>query len=522
MLTFDPKQGISVSEVGDIRTQVRTEWQQALAEEGKPLLNVSVDSPAGQLIDSQTAAIVQKDNELLFLAQQFNPLTAEGQWQDALGKIYFLTRHQAIASTVTARCLGVPGTAIPKGAKICSEVDGTEWELQASIVINDASYADGVFACTKTGPIAAAPHTLTSIRTHIAGWDSADNEEAATPGQDEESQAAFENRRYKSVALNSRSSLQSAYSRVAALDGVIAVAARQNRTERLTKVDGVAINPHSVYFCILGGQDDEIAQALYNTVSAGCEYTGTTSIEVHDSVTRATDTVRFSRPNELAVKMVVYLVQLATTSKVVEEDVKNIIYQNFYGTDAAQPPAGSGLPAVQRVTMDTELYASRFTTALVNAGYNYVTTIKMAMPKNGTLREQLTIPINVCPSLSLDDITIVWLPVAPIVDGQYFGFDNPEGDNGLAAGFDQAPFYSEPEPEPDTGDTEQEGEQGEQDNEQGTGQGETAEPVVTMALDSAENVLPHLQTVAPQTKAKPRTPRRPKSERRKAKKTKEE
>lgn len=525
MLTFDPKTGISVSEISEVRTQVRTQWQQALAEEGKPLLNVSVDSPAGQLIDSQTAAIVQKDSELLFLAQQFNPLTAEGQWQDALGKIYFLTRHQAIASTVTARCLGVPGTAIPKGAKICSEVDGTEWELQASIVINDASYADGVFACTKTGPIAAAPHTLTSIRTHIAGWDSADNEEAATPGQDEESQAAFENRRYKSVALNSRSSLQSAYSRVAALDGVIAVAARQNRTERLAKVDGVAINPHSVYFCVLGGQDEEIAQALYNTVSAGCEYTGTTSIEVHDSVTRAADTVRFSRPNELAVKMVVYLVQLATTSKVVEEDVKNIIYQNFYGTDAAQPPAGSGLPAVQRVTMDTELYASRFTTALVNAGYNYVTTIKMAMPKNGTLREQLTIPINVCPSLSLDDITIVWLPVAPIVDGQYFGFDNPDGDNGLAAGFDQAPFYNEDNQteEPEEGSEAKESGEPETPEPTEPEPSAPAEPVVTMALDSAENVLPHLQTVAPQTKAKPRTPRRPKSEnKRRTKKAKEE
>ena len=515
MLTFDPKTGISVSEVSEVRTQVRTEWQQAFAEEGKPPLNVSVDSPAGQLVDSQTAAIVQKDSELLFLAQQFNPLTAEGQWQDALGKIYFLTRHQAIASTVTARCLGVPGTAITRGSKIRSVVDGTDWELQETIVINDASYADGVFACTKTGPISAAAHTLTKIITVTTGWDSVSNEEAATVGQDEESQASFEYRRYQSVALNSRSSLQSAYSRIAALDGVIAVAARQNRTERLTKVDGVAINPHSVYFCVLGGQDEDIARALYDTVSAGCEYTGTTVVEVRDEVTRATDTVRFSRPNELAVKMVVYLVQLATTSKVVEEDVKNIIYQNFYGTDAAQPPAGSGLPAVQRVTMDTELYASRFTTALVNAGYNYVTTIKMAMPKTGTLREQLTIPINVCPSLSLDDITIVWQPVAPIVDGQYFGFDNPDGDNGLAAGFDQAPFYSEPESEPDTGDTEQEGEQG----EQGTGQGETAEQVLTMALDSAENVLPHLQTVAPQTKAKPRAPRRPKSERRKAKKT---
>ena len=172
--------------------------------------------------------------------------------------------------------------------------------------------------------------------------------------------------------------------------------------------------------------------------------------------------------------------------------------------------------------MDTELYASRFTTALVNAGYNYVTTIKMAMPKNGTLREQLTIPINVCPSLSLDDITIVWQAVAPITDGQYFGFDNPDGDNGLAAGFDQAPFYNEDnqteEPE--------EGSEAEESGEPETPEPEPsapAEPVVTMALDSAENVLPHLQTVAPQTKAKPRTPRRPKSEnKRRTKKAKEE
>ena len=522
MLTFDAKLGVSVSDVSEVRTQVREAWQKAFAEQGKPLLNVSADSPAGQVIDSQTAAIVQKDNELLFLAQQFNPLTAEGQWQDALGQIYFLTRHQAIASQAQVRCLGKPGTVITKGAQISSNIDATTWELQESIVINDESYADGVFTCSKTGPISAEPHTLTKVMTHIAGWDTADNEQAATVGQDEESQASFEHRRYQSVALNSRSSLQSAYSRVAALDGVIAVAARQNRTDRVTKVDGVALNPHSVYLCILGGKDEDIAQALYETVSAGCEYTGSTSIEVKDPLTRATDTVRFSRPNELAVKMVVYLVQLATTSKVVKEDVKNIIYQNFYGTDAAQPPQGSGLPTVQRVTMDTVLYSSRFTSALVNAGYNYVTTVKMAMPKTGTLREQLTIPINVCPSLALEDITIVWQAVAPIRDGAHFGFDNPEDDSGLATGFDQAPFYhEEDEPEGDSPEPEQGADTGASES-QDSASGDSGAQVTTMALDSATAILPHVQTTAPQTQAKARAPRRPKSEtRRKAKKPKE-
>lgn len=520
MLSFDPKVGITISDIADVRADTCAMMQNAFTEEGKPTLNTEVSTPAGQLADSMAAAIVQKDNELLFLANQFNPLTAEGQWQDALGKIYFLTRHPAIASQATVRCSGAPGTVIVRGAKIRSKADETLWTLQETIVINDESYADGVFTCTQTGPIAAAAHTLGKIMTTTPGWDTADNEQPATTGQDEESQASFENRRYKSVALNSRSSLQSAYSRVAALDGVIAVAVRQNRTERLTKVDGVGINPHSVYVCVLGGADEEIAQALYETVSAGCEYTGTTEIEVKDSVTRATDLVRFSRPTELSLKLVVYLVRLATTSSTVEDEVKDIIYQNFYGMDAAQPAAGSGLPPVLRVTMDTELYSSRFTSALVNAGINYVTKVQMAMPKTGTLKEQLTVPINVCPTLSRDDITIIWQSPAPITDGAYFGFDNPKGDNGLGTGFDQGPFYNGDEQEGEEsggatggdsgGNTDSGGGVASGDGtESGAGtDGTSGGATLTLALDSAINVATHIETVAPQTVGRPRTPRR--------------
>ena len=87
MLHFDPRTGLYADEIQDVRRTVQQDWIAAFRRDGRPELNVEPETPAGQLVDSQTAAIVDKDNEVLFLANQFNPETAEGIWQDALAKI---------------------------------------------------------------------------------------------------------------------------------------------------------------------------------------------------------------------------------------------------------------------------------------------------------------------------------------------------------------------------------------------------------------------------------------------------
>ena len=99
MLQFNPNTGFSVSEISDIRDEVAQDWVEAFKEEGKPELNTDPETPQGQIIDSETAAVHQKDTELAFLAQMFNPQTASGRWQDALAKIYFLNRKPAINSS---------------------------------------------------------------------------------------------------------------------------------------------------------------------------------------------------------------------------------------------------------------------------------------------------------------------------------------------------------------------------------------------------------------------------------------
>lgn len=437
MLKFSVEAGTAVSSVDEVRETVRDVFVKAFAANGKPLLNTAPETPQGQLIDSITAMIVQKDSELLHLANMFDPRKSAGIWQDALGMLYFLQRHKAVNSSAMVTCTGLAGTRIYKGAMIQSTADGTQWEAVSGGVIPSGEPALLEFACTTPGPVSAPPGTLDRIITTIDGWDTVNNENAATVGMEAESQDAFEIRRFKSVALNSTSSIDSAYSRLATLDGVIAVCVRQNRTDTSMRIDKVTIRPHSVYVCVLGGSDNDIAEALYKTISAGCDYTGTVKIEYKDTLTKAKDIIRFNRPAESAMMVVVTVRRSNSLAPDAEEIIKDVIYNNFYGTAAAQKYS---VRPVSRVVMGDDLYASRFTGPLTAAGINELITVKIGYKSGGIaqLRDSMAIPINVAPSLTREDIKIEWRAAVIPVDGTVLGF---KGDNADAVGFDQAPFF---------------------------------------------------------------------------------
>ena len=435
MINFDDAAGVYASEVEEVREQVRAVFIEAFKTNGGGIINTDPSTPQGQLIDSITALIVQKDNDILYLANMFNPLKSQGIWQDALGKLYYLERHKAIASKAVIKCTGKAGVFVPTGAQLLSTFDNSKWSCIKGDSIKANGFVELEFCCNQTGPIAAPPNSLTKIITTVAGWDTANNENAAIVGQDEESAAAFENRRYKSVAYNSRSSIQSAYSKIAALDGVIAVCMRQNRTDQNTYIDGVEIKAHSVYTCVLGGNDNEIANALYSSISAGCAYTGSTEIEIKDKITKAKDKIRFSRPHERAICVEIDIRKSDLLPPNAEELIKSIIYNNFYGTKQAQ--IYSATP-ITRVVMGDDLYSSRFYAPLIAQGINTVMRIRLKWHGSEALKESLSIPIDTCPTLSLDDIAITWKPEIIANEGDSFGF---KGDNPNITGFEQAPFF---------------------------------------------------------------------------------
>ena len=402
MLQFDPNVGFSVDDVETVREQVRQEWINAFKAENTPELNTEPETPAGQLIDSQTASIVQKDSELLFIANQMNPLTAEGVFQDALGQIYFITRHPEIKSSATIRCTGLAGTVITIGAQIRSSFDNTLWQAIESGTIGDEGYTDVVFECTSSGPISASANTLTKIVTIISGWDTATNPESATVGQNEETQGSFESRRYNSVAVNSVGSTSSVYAKVAALNDVIAVCVRTNRGSEAKVIDGVTLSGHSIYVSALGGTDEEIAQAILNGISGGCDYVGNTTVSITLD-NGVIENVKFDRPEEWPIGVKVSVRKNDNLTADAESLIKQAVYNNFYGLS---DDTIEGQPLL-RVCMGDDLYASRFYISIQNEGVSEILSIQICAPASGqNWQDYIHVPINKNPTLDQSNITV--------------------------------------------------------------------------------------------------------------------
>ena len=402
MLSFDSQTGFSVSETSDIRDGVAQDWVEAFKEKGRPELNTDPETPQGQIIDSETAAIHQKDVELAFLAQQFNPQTASGRWQDALAKIYFINRKPAINSSCVCTLTGVNGTTVNAGALIRSSYDQTLWSLNENATIGASGTTNATFTCQSEGPIQAGAATLTQIVTTVPGWDAVTNAAAAEVGQLVESQAAFEARRYQSVALNGRSTTAAVYARVAETDNVIASYVTDNKTNVSKIIDGYTLAPHSIYVAVIGGDDDDIARAIYNSVSAGCDYNGNTTVDVVDPNTGAVEAVTFMRPPQLTLYVRVTIQDDGNLPDGYEAIVQQAVYNNFYGLDTVATISGE---AILRVIMNTDLYASRFMPSILNAGISQILRVEVSTD-NSTWVDLVHVPICNEPTLELENIQV--------------------------------------------------------------------------------------------------------------------
>lgn len=401
MLIFNEKTGFSVQEPQEVREEIAQSWINAFKSDDTPDINTAPETPQGQIIDAETLAITQKDAELAFLANMFNPKTARGIWQDALAEIYFIKRKKAVNSRCYCILTGLKGTVIEKGSKIQSSADGTYWNLLEDVTIQNNGSVIALFECESEGAVIASPNTLTKIITTVAGWDTVNNSQAATVGTLEESQQAFEKRRYDSVALNSRGTTSSVYARVLQLDNVVGCYVVDNKTNIVKTIDDYELKPHSIYIAVLGGSNQEIAEAIYKSLSAGCDYNGNTTIDVTDENTKSVESVTFMRPIQQNVYIKVNLFNKDLPNDY-EDLIKNAVINNFYGLDLEVEIAGETL---SRIIMHDDVYSSRFLPSILNANINSLLSVQVSLD-NVVFSDFVHIQLDKEPVLIADNITI--------------------------------------------------------------------------------------------------------------------
>lgn len=398
-ISFDPESGVVVQPVDELRAEMRSIWQDAFREEGKTLLNVDPETPAGQIIDSETALIAAKDSEFLHLANMFNPETAEGIWQDALAKIYFLERKRESSTIVECTCTGRMGTAIPQGSLVRTDEGRVLVSVKAA-EIPEEGFVVIPFTVQDRGVVYIGAHEVTTIITIIPGWDTVDNELAGITGRTEETRTEFEARRKKSVAHNAHGTTASIYAAIAEIDNVVACLVLENDMTSPILKYGVKVDGHSICAIVYGGDEAEIAKAIYLKKDAGCGTCGNTEItHIAEDYYNSSFTYKILRPSPVRFRVFARL-QLADGASSVEavRIVREAVLQDFNGLSKT-----SGNP---RCAMAETIRASRFYHSVIcSAGVKELLKIEVAL-KEGDFSDFVVIRGDEIPSLTLDDITV--------------------------------------------------------------------------------------------------------------------
>lgn len=392
--------GITAEETSVIRANIAQEWKNAFADPTLPELDTNAETPAGQLIDGETALASEKDNELIFLSNQFNPKNAVGAWQDALGAIYFISRKVALPTYVTCQAEGAYGTVIPYGA-IVQDTNGYTFMNTAPATINASGQATLIVRCTEMGAVEVTSGSVNKIITTVPGWDKVTNAAAGVTGRDVESQAAFESRRVQSVAKNAHGSVASVFGAIADINDVTALLILENTTNVDKTEKGVTIGGHSVYISVYGGANNEIAKAIYNKIDAGCGTNGNTMVSynpVSDDATQPDMLYSYyiERPTAVSTGIVVTIADEQTTT--LTNAIKEAVVNNFNGNSG-----------YRRVKMGDTLYASRFYADVIKAGVTKLETIQIKYPLSATAADSVNVDADEIPTISVDGVTVTYV-----------------------------------------------------------------------------------------------------------------
>lgn len=362
-------------------------------------LNPALETPQGQLASSQTAVIGDKNNEVVTIVNQVDPQYSDGRFQDAIGRIYFLTRKPATPTAVTATLNGLAGTVVPAGT-LAQDTSGNTYACTGDATIGAGGVVDAEFQNIETGPIPCAAGTLTQVYQAIPGWDAITNAADGTLGSDVESRADFEYRRRNSVALNGKGTPQAIYAEVFALADVLDVYVKDNPsgTTVNTGATNYPLAPHSIYVAAVGGTDDDVAAAIWRKKDTGCDYNGNTTVTVVDdagySYPQPSYTVKFERPAALPIKFAVTLVDDASLPSNIVQLVQDAIIARFNGADGTT-----------RERIGALILASRYYGAVVSVASN-VSLISVLIGTVTPTLSQVAVGIDQKPTLSASDISV--------------------------------------------------------------------------------------------------------------------
>jgi hypothetical protein len=308
--------GVISPDASDMLTDVQQEWETAFGT------NVSTDPSTytGAQVTGEVSARTAVLNTNAKVANQINPNLASGLFLDALCALMGLTRAPATPTQVSNVMLtGVINTNIPAGTRVSVGQNGPVFTLQTGVTLaNNGSgggIAFGTFAAVVAGPTAVASLALNWPVDSILGWETVSNDQTGatypsgqapsvtTLGTNQQTDASLRALRNNTLALQGISTPQAQISNLFNIRDannnllVTSVAYLENVTSSVATINGITLQPHSIWACVDGTASAlQIATSLLNNKTDGAGWNGAVSTPVVEPASGQTYTVLHDVP----------------------------------------------------------------------------------------------------------------------------------------------------------------------------------------------------------------------------------
>lgn len=266
---------------------------------------LTLTGTTGTIVTGGSRVALDSDDEVEFATDEDATLSALTAWVNTTAYVVGDRRTNSSRAYV---CI-TAGTSAGSGGPTTTAADITDGTVHWRYVGEGTAAVDVDATADETGPVVATSGDLSVIVTPISGWSSAINLLDADLGRDDETDASLRVKREQELSGGGASTPDAIRAAVLDVDGVTICTVFYNDTDT-TDADGIP--PHAVEVLVVGGEDQDIWNALGASVAAGIGMHG-------DEVGTWTDSegvshaAAFSRPEERTIYVDVVLTKVAAT-----------------------------------------------------------------------------------------------------------------------------------------------------------------------------------------------------------------
>jgi uncharacterized phage protein gp47/JayE len=289
-------QGFKAKRLANIKQELEEELRAKIPAQ----LQFSSSTIAGQLVSIFAAKLDEVWQLASCVYTSLDPDVACGRALTALSSLTGTIRKEATRSMVEATVKLAGNTTLPRGSIAAVAGDPTARFVLLKEVTNGSDKIQEFaahFEADKEGPFSAPAHTLTVIATPVAGWLSVTNVKDALLGRLKETDVELRLRRVKELRAPGSGTLDSLKAKLEMIPNVSGVLILHNdgRAEK-------SVPPHTIEAIVMGGDQQEIAETIWQHKALGIGTHGSSMVALKDSQGHE-QKIRFSRPELLSLPL---------------------------------------------------------------------------------------------------------------------------------------------------------------------------------------------------------------------------